>query len=296
MKAIKSLLLFLSITTSCTVGLCQLVQPPVGMEFGLHTKFNSTFIRNNNISEIRCNVDVKKDGDRIRDSYRVEVYHFYENGDLKMISHINQKLRDTSITFFEYTNGRLECEVKNDAAGMYSYCYEYDKNGRPIVLRYGRAERFSSLTASLDRSLGTEITAENYSYKTYENQLHSTLHNTAGRPYLKEIRYYDENEYLVKYLKTYIMSSGRLEETYSYNDRGWLAEKTISDGASPYTLQYSYDEVGNLLEERKLVNDEVIYRTEFVYLGKNMHLKAELKREEKNQLIVITTYEYKYRN
>ncbi len=296
MKANRLLLLFLALIALSPSGFGQLVQPPVGMEFGLHTKFNSTFIRTNKISEIRCSVDVKKDGDRIRDSYRIDVYHFYENGDLKMISHINQKLRDTSITFFEYTNGRLECEVKNDAAGMYSYCYEYDNSGRPIVLRYGRAERYSSLTASLDRSLGTEITAEIYDYKTYENQLHSTLHNSVGRPYLKEIRYYDENKYLVKYLKTYIMSSGRLEETYAYNDRGWLSEKTISDGSNPYTLQYSYDDVGNLLEERKLVDDAVMYRTEFVYLGKNMHLKAELKREEENQLIVITTYEYKYRN
>lgn len=296
MKANRLLLLFLSLITLCPAGFGQLVQPPVGMEFGLHTKFNSTFIRNNKISEIRCEVDVKKDGDRIRDSYRVEVYHFYENGDLKMISYINQRLRDTSITFFEYTNGRLECEVKNDAAGMFSYCYEYDKTGRPTVLRYGRAERYSSLTASLDRAVGTEITAENYDYKSYDNQLHSTLNNTAGRPYLKEIRYYDENQYLIKYLKTYVMSSGRLEETYAYNDRGWLSEKTISDGLNPYTLKYNYDDVGNLLEERKVIDDELIYRTEFVYLGKNMHLKAELKREEKNQLIVITTYEYKYRN
>jgi len=296
LKILKFPILFLSLFTFSTAGLSQLVQPPAGMEFGLRTKFNSTFIRNNNISEIRCDVDVKKDGDRIRDSYRVDVYHFYDNGDLKMISHINQKLRDTSITFFEYTNGRLECEVKNDAAGMFSYCYEYDTAGRPVVLRYGRAERYSSLTASLDRSVGTDITAENYDYKSYENQLHSTLHNSTGRPYLKEIRYYDENQYLIKYLKTYIMSSGRLEEIYAYNDRGWLSEKTVSDGENPYTLQYDYDEVGNLLEERKLVNEEVVYRTEYVYVGKNMHLKAELKREEENQLIVITTYEYKYRN
>lgn len=296
MKTLKLASLFILLFAYSSAGFCQLVQPPTGMEFGFRTKFNPTFIRNNKISEIRCEVDVKKDGDLIRDSYRLDVYHFYENGDLKMISHINQKLRDTSITFFEYTNGRLECEVKNDAAGMFSYCYEYDKTGRPKVLRYGRAERYSSLTASLDRSLGTEITAENYDYKTYENQLHSTLHNSVGRPYLKEIRYFDDNQYLVKYLKTYIMSSGRLEENYTYNDRGWLSEKTVSNGENTYTLQFSYDEVGNLLEEQKIVDNEPVYRTEYVYLGANMHLKAELKREEENQLIVITTYEYKYRH
>ncbi len=296
MKAIKSFFTFLFLFATTAPGICQLVQQPVGMEFGLKSKFNPTFIRANNISEIRCDVEIKKDGDRIRDAFQVEVYHFYENGDLKMISHINQKLRDTSITFFEYANGRLECEVKNDAAGMYSYCYEYDKEQRPKSLKYGRAERFSSLTASIDRSLGTEITSENYTYNDYENQLHSTLHNSSGRPYLKETRYFDSNGYLEKYLKTYVMSSSRLEEKYAYNQHGWLAKKEVNDGSDPYRMEYTYDEVGNILEARRIENEEVIYRTEYVYTGANMHLKAELKREEKNQLIIITTYEYKYRN
>lgn len=294
MKPIKLVLVFCFFALLCQSGVCQLIEPPVGMEFRLKSKFNPEFIRKNSISEIRCKVETKRDGDKIRDANREDVYHFYENGNLKMISHINYRLRDTSITFFEYTQGRLECEVKNDAAGMFSYCYEYDKNGRPITLRYGRAERFSSLTASLDRSMGSEITAETYEYKTYENQLHATLYNSSGRPYLKEIRYFDENGYLAKYLKTYIMGSSRHEENYRYNERGWLSEKTISDGDTPYTLKYSYDEVGNLEEERKFIDGKLKYRMEYVYNAKNMHLTAELKREDENQLIVITTYTYKH--
>jgi|SRR5690554_2657977 len=272
----------------------QLIQPPVGMEFRLKSKFNPEFIRKNRISEIRCKVETKRDGDKIRNANREDVYHFYENGNLKMISHINYQLRDTSITFFEYTQGRLECEVKNDAAGMFSYCYEYDKSGRPITLRYGRAERFSSLTASLDMSMGSEITAETYEYKTYENQLHATLYNSSGRPYLKEIRYFDENGYLSKYLKTYILGSSRQQEDYTYNERGWLSEKTINDGSSPFTLKYNYDLVGNLEEERKYVNGELKYRMEYVYNPSNMYLTAELKREDEKELIVITTYSYKH--
>ena len=294
MKPIKSFLIICFFALGYQSGVCQLIEPPAGMEFRLKSKFNAEFIRKNRISEIRCKVETKRDGDKIRDTNREDVYHFYENGNLKMISHINYRLRDTSITFFEYTQGRLECEVKNDAAGMFSYCYEYDKSGRPITLRYGRAERYSSLTASLDRSMGSEITAESYDYKTYENQLHATLSNSSGRPYLKEIRYFDENGYLGKYLKTYIMGSSRHEETYAYNERGWLSEKTVSDGDSPYTLAYTYDDVGNLEEERKFVDGELKYRMEYVYNSKNMFLTAELKREDENQLIVITTYTYKH--
>lgn len=294
MKPIKSFFIICLLALGSHAGFSQLIQPPVGMEFRLKSKFNSEFIHKNRITEIRCKVETKKDGDKIRDTDREDVYHFYENGNLKMISHINYRLRDTSITFFEYTQGRLECEVKNDAAGMFSYCYEYDKSGRPITLRYGRAERFSSLTASLDISAGSEITAETYDYKTYENQLHATLLNSSGRPYLKEIRYFDENGYLSKYLKTYIIGSSRHEENYTYNERGWLSEKTISDGDIPYTLKYTYDEVGNLEEEQKFVSGELKHRMEYVYNSKNMFLTAELKREDENELIVITTYTYKY--
>src|SRR5690554_3488392 len=264
------------------------------MEFRLNSKFNPEFIRNNRIAEIRCKVESKKDGDKIRNTNREEVYHFYENGNLKMISHINNQLQDTSITFFEYTQGRLECEVKNDAAGMFSYCYEYDKNERPITLRYGRAERFNSLTASLDMSMSSEITAESYEYLAYENQLHATLRNSSGRPYLKEIRYFDENGYLEKYLKTYIIGSSRHEENYKYNARGWLSEKAISDGDNFYKLTYTYDAVGNLEEERKYIGEELKYRKEYVYNAANMFLTAELKREDENELIVITTYTYKF--
>src|SRR5690606_18282559 len=123
LKPIKSLLIIAFLALGSQVGFSQLIQPPVGMEFRLKSKFNPEFIRKNRIAEIRCKVESKKDGDKIRNTNREEVYHFYENGNLKMISHINNRLRDTSITFFEYTQGRLECEVKNDAAGMFSYCY-----------------------------------------------------------------------------------------------------------------------------------------------------------------------------
>ena len=270
----------------------QLINPPIGREFGLTQKYNPEFIANNHIEEITCDVDIKKDGERIRDLFQIVKYHFYPDGKVKMIALINQKLRDTSITFYEYVGNRLDCEVKNDAAGMFSYCYTYDKDGRPLTQKYGRAAREESLTASINPAIGSNITSEKYEYVTYENQLHSTLFNAQGRPYLKEIRYFDPNGYLVKYLQTYIMSSGQIIENYTYDSHGWLAKKDIDDGTDPYSLSYEYDDVGNLLTEVRTENDEVIYRKEFVYNEKNMRLTAELKREEKNQLIVITTYSY----
>lgn len=289
-KRIPLLLLLFSIFYQCASA--QLINPPIGREFGLSQKYNSEYIASNHIEEITCDVDIKKDGERIRDLFQKVKYHFYPDGKVKMISLINQKLRDTSITFYEYVGNRLDCEVKNDAAGMFSYCYTYDNDGRPLTQKYGRAARVESLTASINPAISSKITSEKYEYVTYENQLHSTLYNAQGRPYLKEIRYFDANGYLIKYLQTYIMSSGQIIENYAYDAHGWLATKDIDDGKDSYSLSYEYDEVGNLLTEIKTVDGEVIYRKEFVYNEKNMRLTAELKREEKNQLIVITTYTY----
>lgn len=270
----------------------QLVNAPTGREFGISQKFNPEFISSNNIHTITLDVDIKKDGDRIRDTFQKIIYHFYPNGNVKMISEINRKLNDTTITFFQYRNQRLKCEVKNDAAGMYSYCYTYDTEGRPLSLKYGRAARGESLTASIAPTLSAQITTEKYAYTTYDNQLHATLYNSQGRPYLKEIRTYDPNGYLTKYLQSYVTSGGNILENYTYNAHGLLASKHIDEGKNAYTISYEYDKIGNLQAEVETRDGEIIYRHEYVYNKENMWLIAELKREEKNQLIVITTYSY----
>ena len=277
-----------------TTARAQIIFPPSGMEFRSTPKFNPEFIEKNKISEIRSRVETKRDGDRIRNSNSSEVYHFNQNGTTRMIAHINGAMRDTSITIFEYTGGRLNCEVKNDAAGMYSYCYEYDKDDRLASLKYGRAKRESGITASLHFEPVSEITTERYSYAKVENQLHATLHNASGRPYIKETRYYDDHGYLVKYLKTYVIGSSRHEENYTYNENGWLATKTVNHGANTYTLIFTYDTIGNLQEEQKIEDGKTMYRKEYVYDPKTMLLTAELKREDENEIIIITTYTYKY--
>lgn len=291
MKTVKSLALILFLL-ACFSSRAQLINPPTGREFGLSQKFNPEFIARNNIRNITLDVDIKKDGDRIRDSFQKIVYHFYPDGNVKMIEEINHKLRDTMMTWFQYVGKRLECEVKNDAAGMYSYCYTYDNEGRRASEKYGRAPRSESLTASIGPALTADITTETYSYKSYENQLHSTLHNALGRPYRKEIRYFDPHGYLVKYIQTFIMAGDHLEEDYTYNSHGLLASKEVTTGKDAHKVTYEYDEIGNLYAENYYRENELIYRKEYVYNKADMLLTAELKREEKNHLIIITTYAY----
>ncbi|MCA1763237.1 MAG: hypothetical protein LC664_09635 [Flavobacteriales bacterium] len=272
----------------------QILNPPEGKDFNFHQKFNPEFIKLNKIEKIRCDIDNKKDGDRIRHTFKSSIYEFYPDGRIKMISQINHKLRDTLINHYTYAGGRLACEVKNDAAGMFSYCYVYD-DGKPTQIKYGRSERYRSLTASVNPDLVSEITSERYEHKAYGNQMHSTLYNNSGRPYQKEIRYYDEHGYMVKYLKTFVMSSSTLEEQYRYNERGWLDSLIVSDNGINTQKSFTYDEVGNLQSEDIYREKELIKHREFVYKSENMFLRAELTREEKSAQITITEFTYTFR-
>lgn len=290
--ALLRILFSISIALCSLNGFSQMLSPLTGRDFSVYQKFNPTFIKNQGIAEIRCEKEIKRDGDRIRKTQQVDVYHFHPDGRLKMVSKINFKLRDTAITYFEYVGSRLDCEVKNDAAGMYSYCYEYGKDGLPLSRKYGRASRFQSLTVSVDPAPLPEVTSEVYSHSRYEDQLHSTLYNSANRPYQKEIRYYDEHEYLIKYLKTFVMSSAILKENYAYNAGGWLSEHISNDGSKEIKKVFSYDEIGNILVEDAYVNGQIDHHLEYVYNEDDMRIRAELQREDKHTQIVITNYTY----
>lgn len=272
----------------------QLLNQPEGIGFAHIPKFNPEFILANGITEIRAVMETKKDGDRIRATHREMVYQFNDKGEGALTALLNTRQGDTAITAYQFAGRRLECEVKNDPAGMFSYCYAYDEEGRPTERRYARVAPWRNKTQPEFAAESTKINKETYSHQRYENQLHTTLHNSSGRPYQKEIRYYDDNDYLVRYLRTYVMMSDRHEEHYTYNGHGWLASAEVTHGKHPHRMDYQYDDVGNLLVEERWENEKMVYHKEFVYEGKNMLLRADLLRRENEQILEITTYTYKF--
>ena len=266
----------------------QLLNEPEIKSFNPWQKFNSQFIADNEIEEIRILEEFKPDGEKIKRTGNVFIYRFDEKGRVKNIGTVIGKT-DTLITTYSYVKSRLECEVKNDAAGRFSYCYTYQEDGRPSQLKYARLKGRSPSEA------GTKISTETYEHKVFDQQVHSVLFNSGGRPYRKEIRYYDENGYLTKYLKTFVMTSRREEEQYSYGEKGYITEKKVMGDDGKYTMNYLYDEFGNLIEEKKLKDEKLISRREYVYRPEDLLLRAELERDELKQAIRILSYSYSFR-
>jgi YD repeat-containing protein len=275
--------------------LAQIYALPEGKEFVDAQLFNPDFIRKNRIAQIESKIEKKKDGDRIRDLFQSEVYTFYDSGQLQSVQLIDHKNGDTTLTYYTYADELIRCLIKNDYAGLYSYCYSY-ADGLPSKIVYSRSTDIETLTASVNPEFKKEVSEERIEHVNYENQLHSTYFNSVDRPYSKEIRYYDYNGYYVKYLKTFVMTSSSHKEEYTYNEKGYLSEKIVSEsGSDAYRHTYEYDEIGNLLAENRYENDELIYRTENVLIPESMLLKARLTRNENAAYILIRTFEYSYR-
>lgn len=270
----------------------QILSPPEGNRFTYAPKFDPGFIAENGIREVRAEMETKRDGDRIRKTHRKVVYQFDEKGQNALIATVHAKLRDTVITAYQFVGKRIECEIKNDAAGMFSYCYTYNEEGQPLERKYARVKPWRNKVKTDFTAEETRINSEKYTHAKYENQLHTTLHNSAGRPYQKEIRYYDDHGYLVRYMRSFVMTSDRHEEVYTYEAHGWLSSMEVTFGRNPHRLEFTYDGVGNLLTEERFEQGQMVYHKEFVYEGENMFLRAELIRRESEGMLEITTYTY----
>ncbi len=296
----KVLLSIFAAAALLSTARAQLLTAPQGRGYALQHKFNPEAIRKLGISEIRSELELKKDGDRIRKSHREWVYRFDREGRTVLIAQIDKQRRDTLISAYQYAGNRLECEVKNEVSGMISYCYTYDKQGRPLEKRFARtapwrnkmSQQLGNAAAQVDAA--AEIQLESFRHEAFDLQLHSTLHNSSGRPYRKDIRYYNPDGQMEKYLQSFVMTSTRHEELYSYNEAGLMSHLEVRRGKEPHLLSFEYDAQGSLLVEERHEDSELRYHKEYVYEGPENLLRAELLRRESEGLLEITTYSYSY--
>lgn len=283
----KTSLIFIAFLQLAIYAKGQLLNFPKGRDFQSISKFNPAFIQSNGIEKIIIEDEWKPDGQPIKKTGAKFIFRFNHNGQVSSIQEIT-KSKDTLLTIYEYVGERLSCEVKNDAAGLFSYCYRY-KDDKPTEVKYARLGKKNEV---FDK---TEISTERFTHQHFENQLHSTQYNSSGRPYKKEIRYYDENGYYLRFVSDFVMTSRREEETYAYNAHGLLAEKRVDRSSEKFTWKYEYDTVGNLTAEEKFKNGTKVERLEYVYREEDMLMKAEISRNEPKQAIRIRSYTYSFR-
>lgn len=266
--------------------------------------FDQDFIARNEIWQIKGTLATKKEMEPIRQKTEHYHYEFDEQGELVLqmtMMGIPGTGKDTSLVRYEYDDmGALITKRRNDPYGFFSYEYEYDSLCRQTESAYFRDENTGPSRYEFAQGERFSITSESFSYKELGPGLYEkTVYNNYGDPYMKERWEYDSLGYLVEVASYFPISNRRSKVSYKYDELGRAIERTtINDlyRGDVDRVEYEYDEVGLLLNQKVYRNEKQVKLIEYLYDQGTMLLKAELTKVMDNNFIRIIQYQYLFNN
>ena len=280
----------------------QMINNESGQIFTETPFFNEKYIRSVKLKSITGTISSKKELGAIKSSGKKEAYIFNEKGNLT-IHYLSSKTKnkpDTTFTFYEY-NLKNENTIfrVSDSYGFYSYSKKYNDLGKLINKTYSREKNASKSKMNFKLEEKYVIFQESYLYENKDSTIEVTTLNSNGRPYQRQIYYYDSFNYLFKIHTRLLISNSTKYEKYTYNDRGFL--KSIqyfnSENENPVKeFRYDYDEWGNVtfMDEYK-DNIRVIHK-ELLYDPSTLILKTILSQDLVSNLITIIKYKPEFYN
>jgi hypothetical protein len=255
--------------------------------------FNQVNIKANKIKKISGTYHFKRINDRIRPLGLIYGCEFDREGRMIMQYETTKFLdrMDTVVNQYEYNeDGRLHIHRKYDANAYYAEVYQYDNEGRVIRIEYRKDinKNANPMRFVLDKQF--LISFETMSYEKFEQQEKKTHFNNFGLPFQYTFYYYNDLGYLTQIVENMAVSSGQRKTSFSYNERGLIAEKRMVStvmGNSSYKINYAYDPIGNLLSSELHRNGAYTTETQVVYNSKTGLVSSLLKRQIETQLITI---------
>lgn len=279
------------------IGKSQLLDNSNGHAFGELPFFNETFIKNNQIKELRGTYTYKKLDDIMRPSNYIYSYEFDQEGHLIRSLETRKGLygTDSLVLFYGYdSNGNLAYVRKKDNHGYWSTHFEYDSLKRKIKETYRRDIDTTGtlLVPFFERS--TVLSFETYSYKQIGNQLKKTTYNNYGFPYKEEMSYLDSAGYVINRESKLKMTSEKTTTFYGYNVNGWISKITVENTSNPKfnsEVFFKYDAFGNLTEKQVYENGKHTTETQIIYNSKDGLISSILIRDVKTSFITILRFE-----
>ena len=207
---------------------------------------------------------------------------------------------DTTFTFYEY-NLKNENTIfrVSDSYGFYSYSKKYNDLGKLINKTYSREKNASKSKMNFKLEEKYVIFQESYLYENKDSTIEVTTLNSNGRPYQRQIYYYDSFNYLFKIHTRLLISNSTKYEKYTYNDRGFL--KSIqyfnNENETPIKeLRYDYDEWGNVTFMDEYKDNVRVIHKELLYDPSTLILKTILSQDLVSNLIIIIKYKPEFYN
>lgn len=280
----------------------QMINNESGQIFTETPFFNEKYIRSVKLKSITGTISSKKELGAIKSSGKKEAYIFNEKGNLT-IHYLSSKTKnkpDTTFTFYEY-NLKNENTIfrVSDSYGFYSYSKKYNDLGKLINKTYSREKNASKSKMNFKLEEKYVIFQESYLYENKDSIIEVTTLNSNGRPYQRQIYYYDSFNYLFKIHSRLLISNSTKYEKYTYNDRGFL--KSIqyfnNENETPIKeLRYDYDEWGNVTFMDEYKDNVRVIHKELLYDPSTLILKTILSQDLVSNLITIIKYKPEFYN
>ena len=280
----------------------QMINNESGQIFTETPFFNEKYIRSVKLKSITGTISSKKELGAIKSSGKKEAYIFNEKGNLT-IHYLSSKTKnkpDTTFTFYEY-NLKNENTIfrVSDSYGFYSYSKKYNDLGKLINKTYSREKNASKSKMNFKLEEKYVIFQESYLYENKDSTTEVTTLNSNGRPYQRQIYYYDSFNYLFKIHTRLLISNSTRYEKYTYNDRGFLKSIqyfTNEDETPIKELRYDYDEWGNVTFMDEYKDNVRVIHKELLYDPSTLILKTILSQDLVSNLITIIKYKPEFYN
>lgn len=263
--------------------------------------FSEKFIRQNKIKSATAEISFKRELQAIVKTGNVQRFEFGNDGKLaKQLETISiaGNIKDTAITYFIYSaKKQLETKRSSDGYGFYSYNYEYDETGNIIKQVYSRDEN-KGFKNDFQLSKQFIINSESYQYEQLSStQKKRRFFNDNGIEYKSVITYFNEYGNISEEETRFVVTGKKSAITYKYDEYFRLSEKMDFSSvpeANKIISVFSYDEFGNVIQEKISRNGTLKTTREFLYDKKTFLLDAKLIKDEATQTIHIYKYSYEF--
>lgn len=262
--------------------------------------FNTEFIKTNNIKTITGSISSKKVRDIIRSKGLDYHYQFNEDGTLKnqYASHFSNGLKDSTLVSYTYVNNNISVMRKSDSYGYFSYHYAYDELNNMISQTYCRDENKFGAKNKFELKKEYVIIKDSFSYQKFgADQSKKIFYNSYGIRFKEQTNHYDSLGYLTEEYTKFIIGNNKNKLTYEYDEFGRIFKKHIYANIAEdkkITEEYSYDEIGNILEIKYFDIDKHTSTKQFLYDKKTMLLSALIVQDIGTELLRIIKYNYTF--
>lgn len=263
--------------------------------------FNAQFIKQNKVKSITGSISSKKVRDIIRSKGLDYYYEFNQNGSLKMqlSTYLSGKLKDSTTISYKYNDkGLIVTKRKNDSYGFFSHNYTYNENSNVVLQTYCRDENKYTTKKEFELKKQYIITTDSFSYKKYDDtQTKKYYYNSYKKIFKEQTNYYNEYGYLTEEYTKFIIGNKKKKITYEYDEQGRVSKKhTFTNIAEDIKLteEYTYDEIGNVLDIKTYNNEKHTKTKQFLYDSKTMLLTAQIIQDIPTEFLRIIQYRYEF--